>query len=92
MTGARRPHDRHDGAGPGRARRDRAVWSSRDHRDRGPGVEQWQFITEVRPIDGAEGQWLHRELAVAVRELLVWAREDMSSHVHSDQSDEEQAA
>ena len=39
----------------------------------------WTFATEVRGVYGAEGAWLRKELAGVVRELLVWASDDMST-------------
>lgn len=41
----------------------------------------WAFTTDVRWVDGAEGEWLRKELAGVVRELLLWACDDMN---HSD--------
>nr|CTQ91108.1 hypothetical protein [Kibdelosporangium sp. MJ126-NF4] len=41
-------------------------------------------------MTGREGEWLSKELARAIRELLVWARGD--ELVEADGQDEEQAA
>jgi hypothetical protein len=39
-------------------------------------TEAWTFTSEVNYADGVEGEWLRRELAGALRELLIWARDD----------------
>ena len=54
------------------------------------GDTRWAFTTSLRSVDGAEGEWLRRELARALRDLLAWAREDMTSVVHG--TGEERAA
>ncbi|TWE27585.1 hypothetical protein [Prauserella muralis] len=41
-------------------------------------------------MGGADGEWLRRELAGVLRELLTWARDDMTGDFQND--GEEQAA
>ncbi|MFD2400062.1 hypothetical protein ACFSVJ_29200 [Prauserella oleivorans] len=41
-------------------------------------------------MGGADGKWLRRELAGVLRELLTWARDDMTGDFEND--GEEQAA
>nr|CEL17665.1 hypothetical protein [Kibdelosporangium sp. MJ126-NF4] len=52
--------------------------------------ESWRFTATVHYVTGREGEWLSKELARAIRELLVWARGD--ELVEADGQDEEQAA
>jgi hypothetical protein len=94
MTHPRRPPRRQDSSGPGRApdERGRSSRSRRGERRRHGHAERWQFATEIRAVGGAEGEWLRRELAGVVGELLVWARDDMAVDVHPDPGDEERAA
>lgn len=42
---------------------------------------RWTFTTSIRWINDTEGEWLRRELATVLRELLTWAREDMNADV-----------
>ena len=49
----------------------------RDDRD-------WMFTTEVRWVDGTEGEWLRHELVGVVRDLLAWAHDDMDGR-HADE-------
>ncbi len=46
---------------------------------RNPSQADWAFTTDVRWVDGAEGEWLRKELASVVRELLVWASAEMNN-------------
>lgn len=41
-----------------------------------PATAAWTLTSEVNYVDGVEGEWLRRELAGALRELLIWARDD----------------
>jgi hypothetical protein len=54
-------------------------------------TERWKLAVDVRGVGGAEGEWLRRELAAVVRELLLWAREDLSSSELSDDHEERAA-
>ena len=93
MTGVGRPPQRQDASGPGRVNNDRVV-RLRDKRgalDRRGRDEGWEVTTAIRRVGGTEGEWLRRELAGVVRELLAWAREDMTARSHQ-HGDEEQAA
>jgi hypothetical protein len=58
-----------------------------------PGCDDkpWVFTSDGRHVDGAEAVWLQKELAKAVRNLLLWARKDMSS-AGPDEHNGEQAA
>lgn len=62
----------------------------RDGRDH--GEVDWTFITDVRWVDGSDGEWLRKELAGVVRELLVWASEDMINSEDGDPGEERRAA
>lgn len=53
---------------------------------------RWTFSTDISWVSGAEGEWLRRELAGALRDLLVWAREDMVGDAVQDDEDEARAA
>lgn len=52
----------------------------------------WTFTTDVRWVDGAEGDWLRKELAGVVRELLVWASDDMTNSEGEEPGEERWAA
>ena len=52
---------------------------------------RWRFAASVRWVSAAEGEWLRRELAGVLRDLLVWAQEDMVGD-EADSSGEERAA
>lgn len=49
----------------------------------------WSYTTEIQWVGGQEGDWLRRELAGVLRNLLVWARDDLDS---PGAHDEERAA
>lgn len=52
---------------------------------------RWAFTTSVRWVGGAEGDWLRRELARVLRDLLAWAREDMTGDAVHDTGEERAA-
>lgn len=51
----------------------------------------WAFDVDVRRVGGPEGEWLSRELAEVVRELLVWAYRDRREEASSDDEGERAA-
>jgi hypothetical protein len=51
----------------------------------------WTFDVELRRVGGSEGEWLSRELAEVVRELLVWAHHDRREESSSDDEGERAA-
>lgn len=55
------------------------------------GQARWVFTTEVRGIGGAEGQWLRHELAGVVRDLLTWARDDLTGSGIDDEGEKRAA-
>lgn len=59
---------------------------------RNHGDVDWTFITDVRWVGGPDGEWLRKELAGVVRELLVWASEDMTNSEDEDPGEERRAA
>lgn len=56
------------------------------------GDDRWEFRTEVRRIAGTEGAWLRQELAAVIRDLLVWAHDDLSRQTSQDHGKEQRAA
>jgi hypothetical protein len=42
------------------------------------GDVRWTFATSVRWVGDSEGEWLRHELASVLRDLLAWAREDIT--------------
>lgn len=52
---------------------------------------RWTFTTSVRWVGDAEGEWLRRELASVLRDLLTWAREDIAGDVVHDFREERAA-
>jgi hypothetical protein len=58
-----------------------------DHSD-----QSWRFASDVRLIGGAEGEWLQKEIAGVVRDLLLWARQDMHRPAARDERGDDQAA
>jgi len=83
VVGMSHPRGRVDAAGPGRRAR---------HRGGSGGGEHWRFITRVRRVDGAEGEWLRRELAAVVRDLAVWCWHEVPGGGFVDGEDGERAA
>lgn len=87
--------DDHTVDGPGRDQRAQVVPFPPSGRGPGRhGGDQWDFRTEVHHVGGTEGAWLRQELAAVIRDLLVWAHEDMSRRVDQDHhhGEEERAA
>jgi hypothetical protein len=58
-----------------------------DHSDR-----SWCFASDVRFIGGTEGEWLQKEIAGVVRDLLLWAHQDMHRSEAPDDRGDDQAA
>ncbi len=48
---------------------------------------RWDFRTEVRWVEGAEGEWLRHELADVLRDVLVWARNDLADALPDDRQE-----
>lgn len=89
VTFVNRPRGRRDAPGPlGRTKMDRSSPSGRTR----PDAERWQISSEVRPVGGAEGQWLRRELHAVVRDLLLWAQQDIATESPVNPEYEERAA
>lgn len=90
MTGAGSSHRANRAAGRGHGEGGQIIPFPRG----GDGVplddDRWEFRTEVHWVGGADGKWLRRELAGVLRELLTWARDDMTGDFEND--GEEQAA
>ena len=78
MSSSDRPHQRADAAAgePDVAKVIPFPLGGRDGRKH--SQPDWVFATDIRWVDGAEGEWLRKELASVVRELLVWACDDMN--------------
>ena len=56
------------------------------------GEGHWEFHTDIRWIAGAEGTWLRQELAAVIRDLLIWAHDDISRHTDGPHGEDERAA
>jgi hypothetical protein len=78
VNSSERPHERADAAAiePDVAKVIPFPPGGRDGRNHSQA--DWPFTTNVRWVDGAEGEWLCKELASVVRELLLWACDDMN--------------
>lgn len=50
--------------------------------------QRWSFVTEVRWVDGVEGEWLRHQLAGVLQDLLEWARDDMTGDGTHDEGQE----
>lgn len=40
-------------------------------------ARSWTFTTEVRSVTGEQGDWLRSKIAAVVRDLLLWAQDDL---------------
>jgi hypothetical protein len=56
------------------------------------GDQPWRFASDIRLIGGTEGEWLQKEIAGVVRDLLLWAHQDMHRPEAPDDRGGEQAA
>jgi hypothetical protein len=54
--------------------------------------QSWRFASDVRLLGGVEGEWLQKEIAGVVRDLLLWAHQDMHRPAAGDERGDEQAA
>lgn len=92
VTSADRPERRDTGPGSGRDEGGRVLPFPPGGRDGLRRAEAgWTFTTNVRWIGGTEGEWLRRELASVLRDLLAWARDDMAGDVVQDDGEERAA-
>jgi hypothetical protein len=91
MTGSNQPPEKEQPTGPGSDEGRRVIPFPRRGQDQDTAGDPWKFRTEVRSVGGAEGEWLRHELTGVLRDLLVWAYNDVAGNDWDDRQ-EQQAA